>query len=128
MGRKMIETQKPRPQCISCETRPAMPSRKNRAGIQLYFKFCASCARKAYGKQKIPYRKSKKPHCERCGFVAADKSQLDVHHRDGNNKNNDPGNLETLCANCHRLHHLGPSSGAFSLSEQPTPEALEPLD
>lgn len=41
--------------------------------------------------------------CERCLFKAEHSCQLDVHHRDGNFRNNDPANLETLCANCHRL-------------------------
>jgi hypothetical protein len=43
--------------------------------------------------------------CERCGFTAKHRSQLDVHHRDHNNLNNDLSNLETICANCHRLEH-----------------------
>jgi hypothetical protein len=33
--------------------------------------------------------------------------QLDVHHRDGDRENDDPQNLETLCANCHRLETNG---------------------
>jgi 5-methylcytosine-specific restriction endonuclease McrA len=41
--------------------------------------------------------------CERCGFVPEHISQLDVDHKDGNKSNNDPSNLQTLCANCHRL-------------------------
>ena len=48
-------------------------------------------------------RINKKTHCEKCGFVAVDPCQLDVDHIDGNHKNNDPSNLQTLCANCHRL-------------------------
>lgn len=30
-------------------------------------------------------------------------NSLDHHHLDGNNKNNDPHNLVTLCASCHRV-------------------------
>lgn len=30
---------------------------------------------------------------------------LDVHHKDGNWKNNDPKNLETLCHSCHMKLH-----------------------
>jgi len=48
-------------------------------------------------------RRSKKDHCELCGFVAKDPVQLDVDHIDRNPSNNDPSNLQTLCANCHRL-------------------------
>jgi 5-methylcytosine-specific restriction endonuclease McrA len=48
-------------------------------------------------------RRSKKDHCELCGFVALDPVQLDVDHIDRNPSNNNPDNLQTLCANCHRL-------------------------
>ena len=42
-----------------------------------------------------------KPNCEECGTV----SQLGLHHRDENRRNNSPDNLRTLCAACHtRLH------------------------
>lgn len=46
------------------------------------------------------------PRCEKCGF-AGSASQLDVHHRDGDHSNDEPSNLATLCANCHRLEHGG---------------------
>lgn len=29
--------------------------------------------------------------------------QLDIDHVDGDHTNNNPINLQTLCANCHRL-------------------------
>lgn len=38
-----------------------------------------------------------------CGFVPTNMCQLDVDHIDGNHINNTPDNLQTLCANCHRL-------------------------
>lgn len=41
--------------------------------------------------------------CEVCGFVPVNKCQLDVDHVDGNRGNNHPSNLQTICANCHRL-------------------------
>jgi hypothetical protein len=43
--------------------------------------------------------------CERCGFDPVDECQLDVHHKDRDHTNNAPSNLETICANCHRLEH-----------------------
>lgn len=44
--------------------------------------------------------------CGRCGFIAENKCQLDVDHIDGDKNNSDPSNLQTLCANCHRLKTL----------------------
>ena len=58
---------------------------------------------KIYNGYKKPYRKYKKDYCETCGFMAQHSVQLDVDHIDGNHKNNDPTNLQTLCSNCHRL-------------------------
>ena len=54
-------------------------------------------------KRSKPYKKHKKDYCERCGFVAEHSVQLDVDHIDGNHKNNEITNLQTLCSNCHRL-------------------------
>lgn len=50
-----------------------------------------------------PYTKYKDSYCIRCGFIPEDSCQLDVDHIDGNHSNNEPDNLQTLCANCHRL-------------------------
>jgi len=49
------------------------------------------------------YKEYKGTTCEMCGFVPEHKCQLDVDHIDGNHSNDDPTNLQTLCANCHRL-------------------------
>ena len=43
--------------------------------------------------------------CAKCGFIAVDLCQMDVHHIDHNHSNNDSTNLISLCANCHRLEH-----------------------
>ena len=58
---------------------------------------------KRRSKKERPYILAKKSYCESCGFIAKHSSQLDVDHIDGNNLNNDESNLQTLCANCHRL-------------------------
>lgn len=64
----------------------------------------ARAAKRAYMIEYLrPYRKYVKDACERCGWEAEESRQLDVHHRDGNRKNNDPSNLETLCPPCHRV-------------------------
>lgn len=49
------------------------------------------------------YRLLRNETCARCGWKADHECQLDVHHVDRNHRNNSPENLQTLCANCHRL-------------------------
>jgi 5-methylcytosine-specific restriction endonuclease McrA len=41
--------------------------------------------------------------CEWCAFIPEHSVQLCVDHIDGDKKNNDPANLQTLCHNCHSL-------------------------
>lgn len=50
-----------------------------------------------------PHKQFKKTRCERCGFLPEHVSQLDVDHKNGNHFDDSPENLQTLCANCHRL-------------------------
>jgi len=45
----------------------------------------------------------KGPCCEVCGFIPVNRCQLDLDHVDGNRHNDDVKNLQTICANCHRL-------------------------
>ena len=80
-----------RPLCMACGNTPA-----DSRGNGKWHKKCTSCRRK-------PYRMHKGSICVFCGFVPIHMSQLDVDHIDGNHKNNDLSNLQTLCANCHRL-------------------------
>ncbi len=61
-----------------------------------------SCRTK-YNANRVKLAKHKKPHCETCGFIAIHRSQLDIDHIDGDHNNNSLSNLQTLCANCHRL-------------------------
>lgn len=51
------------------------------------------------------YKQFKKDFCAHCGFIPQSLCQLDVHHIDGDHTNDSPFNLETICANCHRLEH-----------------------
>lgn len=48
------------------------------------------------------YRKYKSSTCSFCGFIG-EPCQLDIDHIDNNHLNNKLENLQTLCANCHRL-------------------------
>lgn len=68
----------------------------------------------AYLNSSHPYRKHRKDYCENrdgrlsfagnrfvCRVKIRHPAQLQVDHIDGNPSNNDPKNLQTLCANCH---------------------------
>lgn len=57
---------------------------------------CGGCKTK-------PWTRNKGKCCEICGFIAVHRGQLDIDHIDGNSKNNDPSNHQTICSNCHRL-------------------------
>lgn len=92
-----------RPLCSECGTREVFSKGKFRDGRIRLSNLCNSCHRVKYNMGNFEYTKHKKLSCEYCGFVAIHRVQLDVHHLDGNNKNNDIDNLQTLCANCHRL-------------------------
>jgi hypothetical protein len=76
--------------------KPAASKGYDIRGYKVWNNKCESCRYHAY-------RKYKKDHCESCGFVAIHSSQLDIDHIDGVHSNNNESNLQTLCANCHRL-------------------------
>lgn len=52
----------------------------------------------------ILQRSDIKKACVRCGLD--DERILEVHHKDGNRKNNALNNLVWLCRNCHGLEHV----------------------
>ena len=83
-----------RPKCI-CGS-PVRSKGLGAYGIRLWGRRCWKC-------YEGGYRVHKKDYCEQCGFVAIHAVQLDVDHIDGNHMNNQVTNLQTLCANCHRL-------------------------
>ena len=86
-----------RPVCLDCE-RPVQSKGHGRWG-----KRCSTCHRARYDMRGTGYRLFKKDYCELCGFIPVNDVQLDVDHIDGNKQNDNPTNLQTLCANCHRL-------------------------
>jgi len=53
-----------------------------------------------YRRQKLKVSENK---CEDCGIDDLD--VLEIHHLDGNRKNNKMENLAILCANCHKKRH-----------------------
>lgn len=97
--------------CMKCGMNP----QKTR-GNGKYRSLCSLCDKKEYSpnsrKKSIskttnarrrPYRKYVESTCVRCGFIPEHICQLDVDHIDADHTNNTPSNLQTLCANCHRL-------------------------
>jgi hypothetical protein len=74
-----------------------------------------------YRRFRYPNSVHRKDYCEHCDFKPVHISQLDVDHIDGNRNNNDPSNLQTLCANCHRLKtYLNGDSYSVNAKEAPT--------
>ena len=87
---------------------------RNSKALSLGGKYkCKSVYTKARNKSIYPYIVYKKDYCQHCDFKPVHSSQLDVDHIDGDRWNNDPANLQTLCANCHRLKtHLSGDSNS----------------
>ncbi len=59
-------------------------------------------------KRRLLSENIKEYRCERCGRCGLSEWQgqkipLELHHKDGNNSNNEIGNLQLLCPNCHAL-------------------------
>jgi predicted HNH restriction endonuclease len=95
--------------CVKCGVKSQRRNTKT-----TYKPLCRACDRKRYLRPIVKvkrdllssnYRKYKSIFCVLCGFIPVDSCQLDVHHVDHNHHNNDPNNLQTVCANCHRLIH-----------------------
>ena len=90
-------------------TNKQMSQGKSKYGYKRYNKLCSSCNKRKYGiNPNSSYRRGyshlKCTICSRCKFIG-ERCQFDVHHIDRNHSNNSVENLETLCANCHRLEH-----------------------
>ena len=83
-----------RGKCVECGAPQKSKGRRN--GKKIYRATCTQCTNK-------PWRKHRGDTCEMCGFIPIHPCQLDVDHIDGNKANNSKTNLQTLCANCHRL-------------------------
>jgi len=102
-----------KPLCTKCNLRPAEAKGRSVEGLSLYRKVCWKChgrntlnSKTRIRRKKIATVYIKKDRCDYCGFVALHPCQLDVDHIDGNSLNNEEGNHQTLCANCHRLKTL----------------------
>ena len=107
MRYKKLEPTHVQGMCVKCGTR-----KQTTKGYGKYRPLCHVCHRSRHNMKvfntidrDFSYYKNydKKKYCERCGFIAKHPYQLDIHHIDGNSKNNTRKNLSTVCANCHRL-------------------------
>lgn len=58
---------------------------------------------KTYQGQKLRLLEERGNKCERCGYNKQE--ILQVHHKDRNHNNNETGNLELICPNCHFEEH-----------------------
>ena len=76
---------------------------ENKSNKKFCSRKCKQRAKDIRSNKKRPYRVFVENKCCNCGFIPIHICQLDVDHIDGNKKNNNITNLQTLCANCHRL-------------------------
>lgn len=77
-------------------------------------------------RQQYWRRRSKQGwRCPGCGRSRDEVERVDVHHRDGNPKNNDPDNLVALCKRCHLQGRHGRDIDQEALGP-PEPRSLGP--
>lgn len=91
-----------------------------------------SAARRGYGRK---WREStrrnklaKDPLCERCSAPEAPVEAEEVHHKDGNPRNNRWENLESLCKSCHSRETKGAQEGPSKGLETPAELLASPLE
>lgn len=104
----VIKTKQIRAVCTACNK-----CITKRTGYKHYLDLCTGCLHEKNHGKRHPFKKHhkyarpwvvhKKDKCEKCGFIPQHTCQLDVDHIDGDKKNNNPSNYQTLCSNCHRL-------------------------
>lgn len=91
-----------KPLCKKCGNNPCTTRGRLADGVRPKYKsVCSSC--KSNSNRKRIYRSYVKNKCDLCGFMAINKCQIDIDHIDGNHNNDSKENLQSLCANCHRL-------------------------
>jgi 5-methylcytosine-specific restriction endonuclease McrA len=105
---KIITEEQERPTCTKCGKGQCKTNGFSKLGFRKYSKYCPRCHKITYNLKntngrRYGYLAYKKDKCDGCGFVAKHKCQLDVDHIDGDKTNDNESNLQTLCANCHRL-------------------------
>lgn len=90
--------------CVACNHNLQKPQPRGK-----FKAICSSCDKRRHGS---PFRGNDTSHlyqfaktleCAMCDRSFEHLCQMDVDHIDGNHDNNDPANLQSLCACCHRL-------------------------
>lgn len=92
-------------QCLQC------PNKRAKVGYftdgePKYSRLCNTCRKRKYDRASFLWkRENKDTVCGECGFESEHLCQMDIDHVipifEGGE--NDDDNLQTLCANCHRL-------------------------
>ena len=90
--------------CQKCKVNPSRQQKRPDRIFSYLSNYCASCESKARDGYSDKY--IMKSSCEFCNFTPEHKAVLHIDHIDGNDKNNDPNNYQTLCANCHSIKSL----------------------
>jgi 5-methylcytosine-specific restriction endonuclease McrA len=74
-----------------------------------------------FRRPRSPKRRAKKSQCERCGFDPKHSSQLHLDHivAMANGGLDEPGNWQTLCANCHALKTIDDTRIATARRRRP---------
>jgi hypothetical protein len=95
--------------CETCGVEPVRFKGYGPSGSPRWGKDCNGCHKGIYGRPWLAHRGDE---CEMCGYRPFFKRSLDIHHRDSDKSNNEPDNLMTVCASCHRelegfLHETG---------------------
>ena len=104
--RRVVEASKPCEACGILMSRKRYGAQLEDMGVWNRRRFCSlSCAntRKTLTKHGYSWRARKhlKKECEACG----ERRQLNAHHVDQDNRNNQPENIQTLCKWCHNFFH-----------------------
>lgn len=104
-----MREKRPKHNCAACGEEIQVTKYRQTRNDEYY------CSRKCYNTRKKEGLKKLKRHTEYfntllensiCECGVSEKYLLQIHHKDGNNKNNDDSNLEVVCANCHIKRHL----------------------
>jgi hypothetical protein len=95
-----MHTQQPkRPLCRLCNTSLAKPNGQSKLGFTRWHRYCVDCSNASYNPRN-GHLLFKNKTCNNCGFKPADNGQLELVYLDGNAKNKNETNLNTLCLNC----------------------------